>query len=158
MPYYHLAMAEHKNGYHNEPGFLNGFTDEELAAIVDTELITNGNALAEGESITTTDRVFLLSKEELVWFEEAGMSMLAVPTQAAIDNDGSNWYIIDVQEYGIDEYYWWLREPVEGTSSKCYMISNGYTEAVFRESNVGTEGFGIRPAITVDLESDIFAE
>ena len=153
-----LAMAEHKNGYHNEAGFLNGFTDEELAAIVETELTTNGNALAEGESITTTDRVFLLSKEELVWFEEAGMSMLAVPTQAAIDNDGSNWYVIDVQEYGVDEYYWWLREPVEGTSSKCYMVSNGYTEEVYRESNVGTEGFGIRPAITVDLESEIFAE
>ncbi len=153
-----LAMSEHQNGYHNEAGFLYGFSDEELAAIVETELTTNGNALAEGEEITTTDKVFLLSKEELQWFEEAGMSMLAVPTQAAIDNDGSNWYAIEVQEYGIDEYYWWLREPVEGTSSKCYMVSNGYTEEVYREANVGAEGFGIRPAITVSLESDIFAE
>lgn len=153
-----LTMSEHKNGYHNEAGFLNGFTEEELAAIVETELTTNGNALVEGEKVTTTDKVFLLSKEELKWFEEAGMSMLAVPTQAAIDNDGSNWYTIDAQECGVDEYYWWLREPVEGTASKCYMVTNGYTEKRFTESNVGAEGFGIRPAITVSLESDIFAE
>ncbi len=152
------AMSEHKNGYHNEAGFLNGFTEEELEAIVDTELTTRGNALAEDDRIETRDRVFLLSGEELGWFETAGMSILATPTQAAIENDGSGWYLNHTTEYGNGEYYWWLREPVEGTGSKCYLVSDGYTEQVLAEHNVGVEGFGIRPAITVSLEADIFAE
>ena len=102
--------------------------------------------------------MFLLSKEELQWFEEAGMRIYASPTQAAIEQDTSNWYDIDVTEYEITEYYWWLREPVEGTTSKCYLVSNGYTQEVFYTSNAGVEGFGIRPAITVDLTAEIFQE
>ncbi len=151
-----LVMSEHKNGYHNEAGFLNGFTKEELLAIADTTNETNGNALADAEKIRTTDKVFLLSLEELSWFEEAGMSHLAVPTEAAIANDGSGWYEIDLEQYEIDEYYWWTREPVEGTTSQCYMVTSGYTDEKLAEYNVGLEGFGIRPAITIDLEADFF--
>ena len=150
------AMAEHKNGYENEAGFLHGFTEEELAAIREQEVITKGNALSERESVVTKDKVYLLSLEELQWLEEAGISMLAVPTQAAVEQDRSNWYAIDFSEYGIKEYCWWLREPVEGMASKCYMVGNGYYEENLRQENVGLEGFGIRPAITVDLSSDLF--
>ncbi len=151
-----LATSEHTNGYHNEAGFLYDFTDEELEAIVETQVVTNGNGLHNGETITTSDKVFLLSKEELQWFDEAKMSLLAIPTDAAVEQDDSNWYDIDKQEFEMDEYYWWLREPVEGTSSKCYMVCNGYTEQTLVEYNVGVEGFGIRPAITVDLKAEVF--
>ena len=82
--------------------------------------------------------------------------MLAVPTQAAVEQDKSNWYAVDFSEYGIKEYSWWLREPVEGMASKCYMVGNGYYDENLREENVGLEGFGIRPAITVDLQSECF--
>lgn len=150
------AMAEHKNGYDNEAGFLYNFTEEELAAIREQEIITKGNALSEGEAVVTKDRVYLLSLEELEWLKEAGISMLAVPTQAAVEQDKSNWYAVDFSEYGIKEYSWWLREPVEGMASKCYMVGNGYYDENLREENVGLEGFGIRPAITVDLQSECF--
>lgn len=153
-----LAMSEHKNGYHNESGFLYGFTDAELDALLEREVVTNANILYDAATVTTRDKVFLLSKEELQWFEEAGMRIYASPTQAAIEQDTSNWYDIDVTEYEITEYYWWLREPVEGTTSKCYLVSNGYTQEVFYTSNAGVEGFGIRPAITVDLTAEIFQE
>lgn len=149
------AMIEKKNGYQNEAGFLHGFTEEELAAIVETALVTPGNALTGGE-VTTLDRVYLLSLEELEWFEEAGISMLATPTQAALEQDQSNWYEVEVDAYGVKEYVWWLREPVEETTSKCYLVGNGYTEDNIRMENVGAEGFGIRPAITVDLAADCF--
>lgn len=59
------AMAEKKNGYQNEAGFLYGFTQEKRDAIVETELVTKGNALSETGSVTTYDRVWLLSLEEL---------------------------------------------------------------------------------------------
>ena len=150
------AMAEHKNGYENEAGFLYGFTEEELSAIREQEVITKGNALSEKNEVVTMDRVYLLSLDELKWFEEAGISILATPTQAAVEQDKSNWYAVDFSEYGIKEYCWWLREPVEGMASKCYMVGNGYYEENLRQENVGLEGFGVRPALTVDLSSDLF--
>lgn len=152
------AMSELRNGYDNEPGFLYGFTQEELAAIVETELVTAANVLAGETHITTRDKVYLLSVEELAWFEEAGISVLAVPTQAAIEQDESDWYLVEKNAYGVEEYYWWLREPVPETASKCYLVNNGYWEEETTESNVGGEGFGIRPAITVDLTAEYLQE
>lgn len=151
------AMAEMKNGYHNEPGFLYGFTDEELAVLQERECITSTNALAEDATIVTTDRVFLLSLEELEWFEEAGMSLLAVPTPEAIEKDESNWYAVDMDAYGVEEYCWWLREPVVEASAKCYLVGNGYYEDNLWIKNAGAEGFGVRPAIVVDLSKEILA-
>lgn len=145
------AMAEKKNGYQNEAGFLHDFTAEELSAIVETEIVTNSNALYDADAVTTMDRVYLLSMEELSWFDEAGISKLAVPTQAAVEQDGSYWYMLDYTEYNIKEYCWWLREPVEDTASQCYLVGNGYTQENIRQENAGLEGYGVRPALTVDL-------
>lgn len=151
------AMSEKRNGYHNEAGFLYGFTEEELAAILPTENVTRGNALTEG-TVTTEDKVYLLSVEELAWFEEAGISKLAVPTQAALEQDVSEWYEVHLEELGTKEYIWWLRDPVAGTTSQCHMVGNGYTEENIQKANVGLEGYGVRPAITVDLCAECFGE
>lgn len=151
------AMSELHNGYQNEPGFLYSFTEEEREMLVERECRTPGNALEEGD-IVTSDRVFLLSEEELAWFDEAGISRLSEPTEAALEQDMSQWYEVSVSEYGIKEYSWWLRTPVEGYSSKAYLVENGYgieNEEIsnnLRKANVGLEGFGIRPAVTIDLE------
>ena len=155
-PPYLNAMSEGHNGYHNEPGFLSNFSTEELDAILYTELQTSANSLSNEEYITTSDRVFLLSKDELVWFEDADMSLYTSPTLVAVEQDTSNWYDVDVSTYNIKEYYWWLREPVEDSTCQCYMVSNGYNSDVIVKYYVGTEGFGIRPAIRVDLSSDCF--
>ncbi len=145
------AMAEKKNGYQNETGFLCGFTQEERDAIVETEIVTRENALSETGSVTTYDRVWLLSLDELAWFDEAGMRKFTSPTEAAVEQDQSGWYSLDYNEYGIECLSWWLREPVPETASLCYLVDNGYTESVTRQENVGLEGFGVRPALTVDL-------
>lgn len=150
------AMSEKKNGYQNEPGFLYAFTKEELNAIIETENVTNANALSS-ENVITQDRVYLLSLEELEWFDEAGISKLAVPTAEAVEQDMSKWYQIEVTEYGIDEYNWWLREPVEDSAGSGYLVGNGYVTDNIRQASVGLEGFGIRPAMTVDLTAECFA-
>lgn len=93
----------------------------------------------------------MLSLEELQWFEDAGISKLAVPTQAAVDQDKSNWYLVDRDTYGVETYCWWLREPVEDMASKCYLVGNGYREDNIYMENAGLEGYGVRPAITVDI-------
>ncbi|MDE7224899.1 MAG: hypothetical protein K2O34_14120 [Acetatifactor sp.] len=36
-------------------------------------------------------------------------------------------------------------------ASLCYLVNNGYVEAATRQENVGLEGFGMRPALVVDL-------
>lgn len=151
QPPHAAAMAEHKNGYVNEAGFLHDFTEEELAVITETENITEGNILYDAATVTTTDLVYLLSTEELQWFDEAGISKYARPTDAAVDQDESCWWLLDYNTFHVEESCWWLRDPVEGTSSKCYLVNNGYTEELLRQENVGLEGFGIRPAMTVDL-------
>lgn len=150
------AMAEKKNGYQNEAGFLCGFTQEERDAIVETELVTNGNALSETDSVTTHDKVWLLSLDELAWFDQAGMSKFTTPTEEAVEQDQSFWYSLDRDTYGVECFSWWLREPVSEASSLCYLVDNGYTENVIRQENAGLEGFGVRPALTVDLRRVTF--
>lgn len=151
------AMSERQNGYQNEPGFLYNFTEKEREMLVERECITPGNALTKG-NVSTYDKVFLLSMEELTWFDEAGISKLAVPTEAALEQDTSQWYEVSVSECGLKEYCWWLRTPVAGYSSKAYLVENGYgieNEEIsnnLKKANVGLEGFGIRPAVVIDLE------
>lgn len=147
------AMAEGVNGYHNEKGFLCSFTEEELAAIKERDVETKGNGLSQEDTVTTRDRVFLLSLEELAWLEEANVSVLAAPTEEAIANNHTSWYQDYCISYGVDDMMWWLREPVEGTSSQCYLVGNGYHEENIYTWEVGVESFGIRPAMTIDLTS-----
>lgn len=149
---YSTAMSEKKNGYQNEPGFLNGFSKEEIAAIVKVKNETKSNPLFKSKIISTTDRVYLLSLDELKWFDDAKISKFAFPTEKAVQNDESLWWLLDYNEFNIKESVWWLREPVDGFSSKCYIVDNGYTKNLLREVNVGLEGYGVRPALTVNLQ------
>lgn len=152
------AMAEKKNGYNNEPGFLHDFTADELEAIVEQENVTKGNGISETDAVTTYDKVYLLSAEELSWFDEAGISKWAVPAQTAVEHDDSGWYLSDYNEFGIKELSWWLREPDTEAGSLCYLVDNGYTTDILRKENAGLEGFGVRPALTVDLGTATFRD
>ena len=99
----------------------------------------------------TEDRVFLLSMEELEWFKEADVSILAVPTEGAIAADGVYWYRDYCQGYGVEHMMWWLREPVAESAAECYLVGNGYREENIYTDVVGLECYGIRPAMTIDL-------
>ncbi len=136
------AMSDMKNGYEDEAGFLYYFTPEEREALVETQVNTAGTV--------TEDKVFLLNLEELEWLKEADVSILTKPTQAAVSQDATKWYSGYSLDYGVENYFWWLREPKEDRASQCYMVSNGLTSDLTTTQTVGTEGFGIRPAITVD--------
>ncbi len=137
------AMSDKKNGYENEVGFLYGFTDAEKDAVVETEVETEG--------AITKDKVFLLDLDELEWLKEADVNFLTKPTEAAAEQDATKWYSGYSLDYGIDHYFWWLREPKEDSASQCYVVSNGFTSDLTTTQIVGTEGFGIRPAITIDI-------
>ena len=145
------AMADERNSYAAEPGFLCGFTDEEQKAIVPTHNITKGNALSEGD-VETEDMVYLLNEEELEWFYDANISIYAIPTEQAIENDKTNSYQTFSVSYGVKPFLWRLREPVDGYSTKSYVVNNGYTDKRLIEAIAAVEGYGIRPAVTVDIK------
>lgn len=150
------AMAEERNGYASEKGFLCGFSEEEQKAIVPTRHMTKGNVLSEGD-VETEDLVYLLSEEELEWFYDANISIYAEPTKQAAEHDETNSYQTFSLTYGVKTYLWRLREPVDGYSTKSYAVNNGYTDKRLIECIAAVEGYGIRPAVTVDIEklSDI---
>lgn len=151
------AMSEAKNGYIEEPGFLTGFTEQEKNAIVPTQHLTNGNALDQ-EPVESTDLVYLLSKEELSWLEEANVNIYAKPTSQAIEQDETSWYRAFSTEVGVESYYWWLREPVPDKSSKCFMVNNGYNAEKLVDMDVGVEGFGVRPVIKINTKKIKFKQ
>lgn len=137
------AMSELKNGYNTEPGFLKSFKKSELSAILTTEVNTDGTV--------TEDRVYLLSRDELSLLDEADVSVYALPTQSAVDQDQSGWFSLNVNEYKVRDHYWWLREPNTDTASEVYIVNNSYTGERIFSHNVGLEGYGVRPVMTVDL-------
>lgn len=145
------SFADRKNGYDLEPGFLYYFDEAEIDALIEKPIVTNGNTLADEDTVTTYDRVFLLSLEELEWLEDAGLPYLAEPTPQAIANNETFWYRDYCTDYHYTATFWWLREPVEDSSSCCYLVDYGKYDGQLIPWEVGVESFGIRPAITVDL-------
>lgn len=137
------AMSEQKNGYNTEPGFLNSFTRAERAAIIPVEITTNG--------AITTDRVYLLSLEELSLLADADVSRFAKPTDAAVAQDGSRWYELYFNDYGTTDHYWWLRDGAEDSACECYAIGNSYVGSDPISDPAGLEGYGIRPVMNIDL-------
>jgi len=139
------AMSELKNGYHQEPGFLSYFTEEEQKDILLTKVGTNGKV--------TEDKVFLLASEELKWLEEANVSRLAVPTVSALEQDKTDWYESYALELGVEDFYWWLRDSDGKDGYQAYMVRNSYSQEDIRTESVGLEGYGIRPVITIQAGS-----
>lgn len=143
------AMSQQKNGYDKEAGFLSDFTDAEKKAIITTSNLT--------DNVTTEDKVFLLSSEEVNLLKKAGVSLSAKPTENAIKQDKSGWYAEYREQYGVTDHYWWLRdnEGISGLGYENFMVSNSSEGNKIIKQTVGLEGFGIRPAMTVDLSAEI---
>ena len=151
QPPINAAMAGNKNAYDKEAGFLSDFTDEEKKAIVPISNLTG----IEDTSVTTEDKVYLLSKNELELLYEADVSICAVPTEKAAELDKSGTYKAYSKDVGVDDHYWWLRDNDGSSGYQGYLVCNSYAQNNIINYSVGVEGFGIRPAMTVDLSADI---
>lgn len=148
------AFTDMNNGYSKEPGFLYGFTKGEKAAIVETTISTKGNDIAEEEIIKTEDKVYLLSSKELEWIEAAKVPLYAIPTPEAVEKDEDTVYKEICQSvYKTNSHFWWLRDPVEGFSAKCYTVSIEPTGIVLNDQYYAiVPSIGVRPVITVDMD------
>lgn len=153
------ASCEKKNSYSEEPGFLYGFSDDERNAIVLSEHYTKTNELNENAdsdgNIKTEDYVFLLSSDELDWFEEAGMHVYASATQAAIDKDAAMNCLSIMEGYDTENFLWSLRDSVEGNTALQKVVSIEAADDLINETFYAGVALGIRPAMVVDLSADV---
>lgn len=140
------AMSEKKNGYNTESGFLKSFSKEEREAVLTSFVVTNG--------VTTEDKIFLLSSEELYLLDAADVGTYAVPTDGAAKQDQSRWYELNVNDYSIRDHYWWLRDPDTETGSQVYLVNISYAGDKVISQSAGLEGYGVRPVMRIDLTSD----
>lgn len=153
------ASCTGNNYYSNEPGFLYNFTEEERNAIVAVKNLTMGNVLSKNAIdglVETKDYVFLLSKDELKYLEEAGISLYATVTKAAVEKDDSNSVKSFLEIHGIENYYWWLRDHApDAKVNEGLIVLTEYEDGESELStswSVGASSYGIRPAINVDLD------
>ena len=137
------AMVEGKNGYNEEAGFLYNFTEEEREAILVTK-VTTGDVITE-------DKVFLVSRDELKWLEEANVSIYAIPTKESREYDQTDWFEININDYKAVDHNWWLRDAKEGTTCETYFVNPSCFNEMVDGDYAALEGFGIRPAMTIDL-------
>lgn len=133
--------AAGKDSYSNEPGFLYNFTDEEQE-----KLLTVGH---DGAS----DKVFLLSSDELNWFNKGKMSIYAKPTESCLDNyNDRNTYEAFSDVYYTENYYWWLRDSDSDKINEANAVTTEVEDDVtYLPESVGIAALGVRPVIMVDL-------
>lgn len=115
----------------NNAFFLTAFSRDEREAIRAVQLENDaGNS--------TSDKVYLLSREEMeAYFEDEG-SRIATPTEYARQSiDPANW--------------WWLRSRGGSENTAMIVTDTGLFSSSGDEVNF--TGDGIRPAITVDLDA-----
>ena len=121
--------------YDNVPGFLTGFTPEEIDAIISTTLVVNRAAVDDGGGQDTfSDKIFLLSSTEvgftadtaqgslLEGFVTDNPSPLAYPTADAVRE--SSW------KEGVNTgaaWLWWLRTPVASDPPSVRIVSTSGT-------------------------------
>lgn len=145
------AFSDYSNGYKNEPGFLNGFSKEERDELVPYKFTTSVDGRYTDGPYPSEDKVFLLSLEEMDWFDEADVSKVTSPTPEAITSNGSPIYGNNRSLTGSKDFIWWLRTPRHDKSSQCYLVDTGYRRE-YSSADVAVEGYGIRPAICVRVD------
>jgi hypothetical protein len=137
------------NGYDDQPGFLNGFTQNEKDALLATTLTVGKASVDGGGTESVIDKIFLLSAAEagltgsdftegsqLAYFTD-NAKRIAVASQKAKDNSeytgvtaGSAWY-------------YWLRTPYSGDS---YNVRGVYSNGTLDNNNAYYGADGLRPA------------
>lgn len=146
-----------ENYYNSEPGFLYEFSEKEKAALVEVSNRTIANPYSEDVSegyVTSKEAVYLLSSEELGWIKEAGMSIYASPTAECEEHDAYKAsYDSFVESYHTQNYYWWLRDNPNGEINKVYVVTTEYEgDTEYAPVNCGASDYGVRPALTVNIE------
>lgn len=140
------SLRQYLNG-----AFLDNFSSQEQAHIASTRVTTNNNpwyGTAGGN--TTTDKVFLLSVEEVVeYFGDSGQIIHRPKKNAYWIDDKYNETRIALNDSN-GASWWWLRSPglfgfnVVSVSPDGWLSIDGH--------NVDNYGSGVRPCLWLNIE------
>ena len=139
----------YENGYETKAGFLYSFTDEEKAQLVETKVVTE---CPESDSVITTDKVFLLSYDEVMeYLVKQNFVLSSVPCENAVLLEGTGIYK-EYYDEGVRSTYWATR--TEG-DLPCEVICAGAglseTEN-FHSQYACSSLMGVRPVIVLPLD------
>lgn len=145
------------NEYDAEAGFLSNFEEAFRNAILDTTIRVAKNTVTDGggyEDITR--KVYLLSNTEVGLSNENGIaegskwdlfsnnnSRKAYPTAEAVSRSEYTDSFLNASS----PWYWWLRTPNAGYSSRARLV---YTDGTLNGTNAYGGGGGVRPALELD--------
>lgn len=141
--------------YATRPGFLNGFTDEEKAAILSTTIRVVKSSVDGGSYEDVVRKVFLPSTTEVglsnensiaegaAWgYYTSNTARIGYLTQQCFSNTPSS----SKPSSKTTAWYWWLRMP---NYSDAHYARNVYSDGGLR-SNVAYRGYnGVRPALNL---------
>ncbi|NLO38245.1 MAG: toll/interleukin-1 receptor domain-containing protein [Ruminiclostridium sp.] len=161
---------EFTNGYDTRSGFLHDFQDHELAMLQEKEINTSMNALElspdkkgfenpKGKLSeipemlltckATTDRVFLLSVEEVKKYgSKETFQPFTKPTASAAASDKSIWLKSFISN-GDTNYMWATRTPEATSSELLVAVLTGTGSSDITNYYAAASGFGIRPAVVI---------
>lgn len=153
------ANSANYNGYDTEAGFLNGFSSDFIAALLNTTVKVAKNTVTDGGgSENVTSKIFLASTTEVGLANEAGIaegsklalfdgdaSRIAKPTADAVSKSDYTSTSFNVNS----GWYWWLRTPYASYSSHArYVYSSGTLH-----NNTACYGIGgVRPLCNLSSE------
>lgn len=153
------AGTDYGTGYDDKAGFLSGFTDEELAAMLDTTLTVVKNTVTDGGGTeTVVDKVFLASNTEVGLANEPGgaegsilplfssdASRISHLTEQAFTNTLSASKPSSIA----NAWYWWLRSPNSSSSSYVRRVD---TDGSLSNGTACVGHYGVRPLCNLNSE------
>lgn len=153
------ANSANYNGYDTEAGFLNGFSSDFVAALLDTTVKVVKNTVTDGGgSENVVSKIFLPSTTEVGLANEAGItegsklalfdgdaSRIAKPTAEAVNkSDYTN------SSFNVNSgWYWWLRTPYASHSSYARLV---YLSGTLNNGSAYNGDRGVRPLCNLSSE------
>lgn len=130
----------------------NAFNSEEQAAIVEKDIVTEGDSFMENkQDIITKDKVFLPSIAEMTNVSY-GYSCVGTEMDYARKAMNTAYCAAKPQRYGVGESdTYWLRNSGQSNDEACTVTVNGVIDYL---SNVDYQGHGIRPALYLNLGAE----
>ena len=149
MPPVDDGTTLYENAYDTKPGFLYTFSEEELEVMLeyDTSYVS-----LDGSEIEISDRVFLLSREEIeLYLTKQNIKIPTTPTEGAIKNDGSNIYASYAADNNTNAF-WGLRSYGDIPSCTILCAGTGMGQKdMFHSEYACSSLIGIRPVIVLPL-------
>jgi hypothetical protein len=150
------------NGYDDKPGFLNEWSADDKAALLNTTVVVNKASVDGGGQENVSSKIFLLSYAEVglsgdssegaihPLFSDGSAARVAMPTADAVESSEYKNSSLNVNS----GWYWWCRSPYVPYSCNVRYV---YADGSALNSNACNGLMGVRPACNL-LSSNLVSD